>query len=336
MSGRWRPPSPPSGYPVQISLRLAEPPAASSVCIQLADCIDDNVYPLVVAAHRDSLLICIIPLGQLYLEHAEPDYFVYNAGTVTTDALRLPSLWLLPHCCIAGPHQSREVLHYGTSLIRHGKDDDELVVAELRLLREADTPGLMTPVLLLFRSGEWIVKCPRISHGGQEFLELLSWSTADPIVIPMGDRRLCWASLSITILICDVFEVTPLLQYVELPVDPSIGELENNYNVSVTTDNGTLRFINVFPGCRFPDGAYVINNWTLKMSDMEWVKDGMVDITELWALDADKGLPRVPLYHPVVSIDEPYIICFVLIETDDVMYDRTIWMLMVDPRSKTI
>ena len=28
---------------------------------------------------------------------------------------------------------------------------------------------------------------------------------------------------------------------------------------------------------------------------MEWVKDGTVDATELWALDAYEGLPRIPL-----------------------------------------
>ena len=36
---------------------------------------------------------------------------------------------------------------------------------------------------------------------------------------------------------------------------------------------------------------------------MEWVKDGTVDATELWALDAYEGLPRIPLDRPVVSMD---------------------------------
>jgi hypothetical protein len=41
--------------------------------------------------------------------------------------------------------------------------------------------------------------------------------------------------------------------------------------------------------------------------NMEWVKDGIVDATELWALDA---VPCDPLDRPFVSLDEPEVICF--------------------------
>ncbi|KAF8711091.1 hypothetical protein HU200_029097 [Digitaria exilis] len=56
-----------AGYPVQVSLRLAEPPAASCVCLHLPDGVDDDDdgYPSIVAAHRDSLLIHIIRLQDL-------------------------------------------------------------------------------------------------------------------------------------------------------------------------------------------------------------------------------------------------------------------------------
>nr|CAB3491061.1 unnamed protein product [Digitaria exilis] len=144
-----------AGYPVQVSLRLADPPAASCVCLHLPDGDgDDDVYPSIVAAHRDSLLIRIIRLENLVGfgwfeeddEHATPDYFVYNAGAGgAADAPRPPSLWLLPPCYIAkessGPHRSRLALRHATGLIRGG-EDDELVVAELRLLTDkASTDG---------------------------------------------------------------------------------------------------------------------------------------------------------------------------------------------------
>jgi hypothetical protein len=68
--------------------------------------------------------------------------------------------------------------------------------------------------------------------------------------------------------------------------------------------------------------------------DMEWVKDGMVDATELWALDAYKGLPCDPLDRPVVSLDEPEVIC---VRLSDTKYgSRTLWQIMVNMRSKTI
>ena len=74
--------------------------------------------------------------------------------------------------------------------------------------------------------------------------------------------------------------------------------------------------------------------------DMEWVKDGMVDSSELWALDTYKGLQRFPLDHLVVSLDEPEVICFWLHEPPEDGYwsyrDRTVQVLMVNTRSKTI
>ena len=44
--------------------------------------------------------------------------------------------------------------------------------------------------------------------------------------------------------------------------------------------------------------------------DMEWMKDGIVEASELWALDSYKGLRCFPLDHPIVSLDEPEVICF--------------------------
>jgi hypothetical protein len=73
---------------------------------------------------------------------------------------------------------------------------------------------------------------------------------------------------------------------------------------------------------------------------MEWVKDGIVDASELWALDTYKGLQCFPLDHPVVSLDEPEVIYFWLHEPPEDGYwsyrDRTVQVLMVNTRSKTI
>ncbi|TVU01044.1 hypothetical protein EJB05_53525, partial [Eragrostis curvula] len=65
------------------------------------------------------------------------------------------------------------------------------------------------------------------------------------------------------------------------------------------------------------------------MDSMTWVIDGMMDATELWALDAYKGLPRVQVGFPVVSMDEPDVICFVL-------NDQQAWLILVDMRSKML
>nr|CAB3489293.1 unnamed protein product [Digitaria exilis] len=63
---------------------------------------------------------------------------------------------------------------------------------------------------------------------------------------------------------------------------------------------------------------------------MAWVMDGMVDATELWASDAYEGLPRVPLLCPLVSMEDPHIICFSLCGA------KTQWLLLVDIRRKSL
>lgn len=56
------------------------------------------------------------------------------------------------------------------------------------------------------------------------------------------------------------------------------------------------------------------------------------------ALDNYKSLPRVQLAHPIVSMDEPHVIFFLLCESyyAKVHGDRTGWLVMVDTKSKTM
>ncbi|KAL6653267.1 hypothetical protein ACP70R_008845 [Stipagrostis hirtigluma subsp. patula] len=113
----------------------------------------------------------------------------------------------------------------------------------------------------------------------------------------------------------DVFDESPVLRYVPLPaeaLEPCPGPGPSR-NLSITA-GGTVKFVNVFPrcccggeattNCRRSQHAYTIKTWTLRMADMAWVMDGMVDTTELWALDAYKGLPRVQLCNPVASMKD--------------------------------
>lgn len=260
-----------AGHPLQVSLRLAEPPAASRVCIQLPRGVKDE-WPTVVAAHGDSLLIRIRLVKDFgpHEERSPPDFFVYNAGA----AERPPLLSLLPPCCVteeaSARLRSQELLSYATyatGLIRRG--EDELVVAEFMLKEVTRTntpPGMVTPELLLFRSGEWIVRRPLISHGGREFRELRLWSTTDIAdVVPIGDRQLCWVNLSAGVLICnDVFEESPRLQYIELPVDPCYGEPALTRNVCATAGGSELKFVNVY---RLPTLSRCLRHQHLDVED---------------------------------------------------------------------
>ncbi|CAL4994944.1 unnamed protein product [Urochloa decumbens] len=334
-----------SGHPIQASLRLAEPPASSRVCLdlQLPEGFEGK-YPTVIAAHGDSVLIQVIVIqDSREYEDATTDYFVYNAGDAAAKPPLPPSLSLLPPYYATDNYSdrpyNRKLCISATDLIRRG--EDEIVVAELTMTAASEgTSQMRAAELFLFRSGEWsVVKLPRIRNGDPEFGVIHPWLFNDSVV-PVGDRLLCWVKLSKGLLLCDVFEESPTLEYVKLPVDPCYGQPLTCRNVCVTAGGSVLKFVNIFPrcccggvgttNCQNSHGACIINTWTLRMSDMEWVKDGMVDATELWALDAYGGLPRLPLGHPIVSMDEPRIICFVMVG------NKTLWKLMVDMKRKTI
>jgi hypothetical protein len=334
-----------AGYPIHVSLRLAEPPAASAVCLHLQ--IPDNVFAAsstVVAAHGDSVLIQVTVIDVLgACGPTTTDHFVYNAGAAAAEPPLPPSLLMLPPYYTAEHYSGHREVYLSrsdTGLIRRGQDD--LVVAQLCLMqarKEDSLESTMSAELLLFRSGEWILKRPR------NILPL--WLHTDTVV-SIGSHVLCWVSLSAGLVLCDVFEENPILQHVKLPMDPCYIE-PSNRNVCVTDGGGALKLVDISPrcccgskgatatGCHCSHSAYVVNIWTLRMSSMEWVKDSMVDATELWALDAYKGLPRILLSHPVVSIDGPYVISFLMLEDNKAYYGvQTVWMLMVDTRSKSI
>ncbi|CAM0146222.1 unnamed protein product [Urochloa decumbens] len=342
-----------SGHPIQASLHIAESPASSRMCLNLLlpDGVDAR-YATVIAAHRDSVLIEVIviedPGGY---ESATIDHFVYNAGAAAAEPPCPPVLSLLPPCYItenySGHPECQQLSPSATGIIRRG--DNELVVAELTIAADSDedAPELGAAELLLFRYGKWIVvKCPEIRNDDPEFGKLFPQLFADTVV-PIGDRQLCWVILSNGLLLCDVFEENPVLEYVKLPVDLCGWPPSRNRNVCVTAGGSALKFVNIYPrcccggmgatNCQRSHGACVVYTWTLRMSDMEWVKDGMVDATELWALDTYEWLPRLHLGHPVVSMDEPHVICFVMVEANCASYgNKTQWKLMVDMRSKTI
>ncbi|WVZ54038.1 hypothetical protein U9M48_004906 [Paspalum notatum var. saurae] len=128
--------------------------------------------------------------------------------------------------------------------------------------------------------------------------------------------------------------------------------LEPCQNVCVTA-GGTVKFISVDPQCccggigsihyRRSRHAYTINTWTLRVDDMVWVRDTMVDATDLSALDAYKGIPRVPLLCPIVSMDDddPHVICFLVCEWFHLKHrnfdsDETGFLILVDTRRKDI
>ncbi|CAL5077899.1 unnamed protein product [Urochloa decumbens] len=313
-----------NSHPIQVSLRLADPPALSRVFLRIPVGLREDKSK-VLAAHGDSVLI------QVRIQDTY-EHFVYNAGDHAADPPRPPSLWLLPPA-------RRELFDGCTGLLRHGEDD--LAVAELMgpsLSEDTHTPRLAR--LYLFRSGEWNRYRIKILEGWD--IPLL-WDT----VVPVDDRLLCFVHMRCGAMLLDVFSEMPKARYVQLPMDPRDYGRGLNRNVCTTAGGGTLKFVNIFSrcccgaaassDCKHSRHAYIIRTWTMRISNrgvVDWVQDGMVDATELWALDAYKGLPCNPLDRPIMSIDEPEVICFRLRDTK--RDSRTLWQILVNMRSKII
>jgi hypothetical protein len=76
---------------------------------------------------------------------------------------------------------------------------------------------------------------------------------------------------------------------------------------------------------------------TMEEGAMAWVVDGVLDCEELWAMPGYEGLPRVPVECPVVSPDNPDVVCFKVSNRCLVGYrDQKVWMLEVDTRRKVL
>ncbi|TVT97292.1 hypothetical protein EJB05_57468, partial [Eragrostis curvula] len=337
-----------TGQPIRAFLLLQAPPATSHVCFQLPEKIQSR-YALVVAAHGDSVLI-LVEAGDN--DDRISDLFVYNAG----DAPRPPSLSLLPPCFLteeekemrpmfrsrAGPvHRFLDLS--ATGLLRRG--EDEIVVAELSVVVSQDTRRQNVAEIVMLRSGEWSTKRPLVCrHDGEDCDLPSSWKTDS--VVAVGDRLLCWVDLWLGLMFCDVFEDSPRLRYVQLPLDHYF-DRKPNRNVCVTAGGSTLKFVNIFPRCCCASKdpiichpslhAYTIRSWTLSMDDMAWVMDGMIDSTELCAtLNGYRNLPLVKLDFPAVSIDEPHVICFRMSENYYELDDNKMWLIKVDMKSKSL
>ena len=359
------------GHTVRVSLDLRAPPAASRVCYTCSVPVDPALgppYMRVAAAHGDSLLVLVsFSYQEGYEHHTDTiDKYLYNAGAAAAaDPPRPPSLVHLPAYYNGEettlpsplPHDLDEKT---TGLLRRGEAEADLVVADLIVKDggEADAPKKEAELLVL-RSGEWSVVRAPIVHDDGKAEELSFWET--DMVVPVGDRRLCWVDLCRGIILCDMFDdgdETLRPRYFSLPIEPPADDRDrrrcqmSKRRVCVTNGGTVLKRVDVSPRCccgrrgatqcDHSSGVFVINTWTLHMDgdddDMAayWTMDAMVDATELWSLDAYAGVPRINPQFPIVSMDDPDIICFQVPEEHKIGRKLQSWYIMLDTSSKTL
>jgi hypothetical protein len=243
---------------------------------------------------------------------------------------------------------------------------DELLVAQLALLYKSNEPSDRAElcVLRLGRQDEWELKqAVPIVFDDDDLLEagikgdemVRQWQTVTDV--PAADRFLCWVDYRCGFLLCDMAadEASPKLRYVALPVRPhNMGSYipcmrySRNLVSAGGGGAGAVRIVNVEPRCCCYGSRwstceccflFTVTTWTLSRlsmeEPMEWVKDGVLDCEELWALPSYKGLPRVKLELPTVSANDPDVICL-MVRDPNFAAGTTVWMVEVATNSKAI
>ncbi|CAL4982147.1 unnamed protein product [Urochloa decumbens] len=344
-----------TGWRFRVSFAIAAPPAFSFLHSDMlggAPAGEERhgpPEPSVIAAHGDSVLF-----------RMAVDCFVYTAGSVVS---RLPSLSLLP----AG---SRALSLQDTGILRRG--DDELLVVDLTVSRTCRPPRAMAELCVLRLANDWEINTAvPIVHGdgGGKGGDGLPDFWKAVAAVPVGDRYLCWINYLSGFLLCDMADKTspPKLPYVRLPDaltrDKEVEDDDDCYSCNgdekptlkrsrnmCAAGASSVRLVSVDPrcccggpgssSCHRSRHAFTVTTWTMTLrpdKPMAWVKDGVLDSDELWALPEYGSLPRVPLQYPVVSSDDADIVCFV-VRSDYGRYlaDSQTWTVEVNTRSKTL
>ncbi|CAL4994990.1 unnamed protein product [Urochloa decumbens] len=255
---------------------------------------------------------------------------------------------------------TRELDQCDTGILHRG--DDEILVAQLQIAHAAPFD---TAELCLLQPGhtKWELKSavPIVhNNGANKRHDLLMWQETH-MVVPVGDRFLCWVNFYCsTFLLCDMAAVEdPKLRYVPLPVKAvppkdddedffddhyeeqlpwlyyrSIGAVGPEVVRFVSIDNRCCCDAHVIrSSCEHSSSAFMVTMWTLALrtaQPMKWVKEAALDCEELWSLAASKGLPRVRLTCPVVSMEHPDVVCFMASEGD------LLWTVDIDVKTNTL
>ncbi|CAL4995028.1 unnamed protein product [Urochloa decumbens] len=347
-----------AGQRLRVAFELAAPPAISLLhykCVEAAR-KDKYGYGLnIVATHGDTVLLRMWHRRKPSPPAGPYDHFVFRSSA----AGRPPSLSLLPALKVMkkyeegiGDPNCRPLLNEDTGILRRS-DDGEFLVARIEVLLE-HSEGRGVANLCMLRPGcsHWYEKrgVPIIYEEGDK----VTGSSPD-MAIPVGNRFVCWVVHHSGFILCDMaHDASPKLRHVHLPGTPydpnyytdDLPPLTDSRSMMGAAGASSLRFVAIEPrcccggfgrsSCPRSEYAFTVTTWTLTLTmdePMAWVKEGVMDCEELWTLPGYEGIPRVHLQCPVVSLDNPDIVCFRVVGS---MADRKAWMIRVDTRSKVL
>uniref|UniRef100_A0A0D9XXG2 DUF1618 domain-containing protein n=1 Tax=Leersia perrieri TaxID=77586 RepID=A0A0D9XXG2_9ORYZ len=296
-----------TGIPISVSLSLATPPAISLIHLHCAEAAAETLLrrhrlslsSLFAADAHLLLLRVIIPIKRAYPEE----------GVIIDEEIEERSSTIV------------EDLEEGSITMKE--------VAKLSVLQCSADRDL---------DNSWVVKKLAMPFDSDGDFGPNQWKSE----IAFGyDDTMYWVDYNIGLIFCDdVFESSPKLQLIKFPLpvrktrfgehDPNDnrGQLESFRTVGVS--NGKIKFVDV-DNCH----SHIIRTWTLKMPEMVWELEDMLDVNDLWASESFKkyGLHQWVPEYPVVSLLDPDIVHFVLREP---IYHEKVWMITVDMKAKSV
>ncbi|KAL6847509.1 hypothetical protein ACP4OV_022535 [Aristida adscensionis] len=317
------------GDRIRVCLELHDPPRPSRIYLHWPGGDQDRFA--VMAAHRDAVLFQMM----YRIQHPSPnpvprgftrpcvmyDYLLYTVGS----AEGRPSMHWIPS--IDGTlDEVRDMLKTGALRFTNQRvrrvdamhdiavlrGDDDFAVAELEIgTKPKEAPG--APRLQVVRPQRPIL-----------------WDWWGDTAFPIGSRYLCWVDYCVGgMFLCDVLDDDPVLEYLALPaIMPGLDRdthgrwLPSFYHtMAVDEHRGIVRFAMVIENesemvhdsfASSVPASFMVKSWALDINALTWSSEEDMVVTSQQLL-GPHGFPELPpygVYHPVVAMDDPRVMCF--------------------------
>ncbi|KAJ1259171.1 hypothetical protein BS78_10G133700 [Paspalum vaginatum] len=250
------------------------------------------------------------------------------------------------------------------SIIHRGQDDFALAELQIDVTRATALPEVR--VLNHSVSDRWLLKNPRVvpvhPRDGMDMDHIL-WYWDTDAVVPIG-CWLCWVDYTASAICSVMCLMTALRLFLELPVkqpcfvnrdEVGRGWLEAHHVLGATKAKGGgdfLKFVRVLPDDVPPsDGIiipvnhpftnrFVVTTWSLRLfsgDSVVWKEESTITADALMDLEAFDHLPRQVLNYPVIGLNNPDIVSFVLRKENGTTYDSgEIWLVAIDVKKRIV
>ncbi|KAF7007979.1 hypothetical protein CFC21_022850 [Triticum aestivum] len=308
------------GGSFSVAFLVLQPPGISRLYLQWPGGPKGGSQCVLVAAHRNLVLFRLTPDPVItrkapFVDYRQ-DHFI--CGAQFSPSQRSLLLRKIPKCDQPALVDWRD----GEKLnLRRSNDEWGKIEAELCVLRSKVSNRLHE-----WKSEKWLP----IQYEGHERSDLDSWRTDR--VVPFN-KFLCWVNYGGGgILFCEVFKQKPNIFYLRLPIiaprlhQCSLRFQEASRAVGVTKGSmgcDELRFVdvvckdgNIIDPLGYGDNeGFTITYYALRITQsggMEWDMLFFIRCYELWSINPQ--LPHELLKHPVVSMEDPNVVYFLMSE----------------------